>query len=378
MTTLVVFFFLLATGWTLLGLLGIAVATRRPERVASSVDALPPVTVLKPLCGHDPSLQGNLESFFLQSHPNYELVFGVEDPNDPAIVTVMRLAEKYPKVRSRIVCHSGLAASNPKVRNLLGMMGHASHDLFVISDSNVRVDAHYLEELVRTRLETGAGIVTSVIAGTGETSLGGALESAQLNGFCATGACIPTLFGDAAVIGKSMLMSRKELADLGGLSRVADVLAEDFVLGKMFQHGGRPVVLARTIVQNVTGNVSIEAFFQRHRRWATLRWRLRPAAFVLEPLLNGVALSLLAWTLSEPLLVFVPWAFGLCVARDVAGWVLLRGTRSLWIPVVVAPVREGLSLAAWLIAPWKRRVTWRGHLMKLGAGTLLFRTAEQG
>ena len=61
--------------------------------------------------------------------------------------------------------------------------------------------------------------------------------------------------------------------------------------------------------------------------------------------------------------------------RDLGGWVALRGWRRAWMPALLAPVREVSMLAAWALAPFKRHVTWRGHRVRLGAGTLLF---EQG
>ena len=366
--------FLAATVWTIGGIVALGIVTRR--RAAGTFSIASPeraVSILKPLCGLDASLESNLRSFFEQSYGAYELVFGTENPNDPALAVVHALRAEYPHVRCRVIRHSGGTASNPKVRNLLAMLEAGSHDLFVISDSNVRVPTDYLHDLVRTRENCGAGIVTNVIVGVGESSLGGAIESAHLNGFCASGASLPTLLGEASVIGKSMLMSRSELESLGGLHKVSDVLAEDFVLGKMYQHGGLRVVLARTVIESATGDTTVMDCFRRQRRWATLRWRVKPATFVLELLTSPVVLSALAWLGGAPLHLFVPWAFALSLLRDASGWATLRGARRLWIPVLVGPGREAVALAAWLVAPWRRAVAWRGNRMTLGAGTILFR-----
>lgn len=202
----------LCTAWTLLGTLSVIRATRGqrlPESLASRIEdpfstsrfdglaaeeragrarALPPVSVLKPLCGKDAGLSANLESFFLQDHPNLELVFGVQSPNDPAIEVVRELAARYPASNVKLVVHTGGTAINPKVDNLLGMLPHASHDLLLISDSNVRAPAHYVSEMVETLLaDPKNGLVTNLFAGTGEDGLGSALENVQLNGFCAAG-----------------------------------------------------------------------------------------------------------------------------------------------------------------------------------------------
>jgi len=369
-----VLLFVAATLWTALGIWALLRVTRSQRRQLTHA---PPVSILKPLCGVDADLEANLESFFSQSYPSYEVVFGIEGEDEALARVVQKVRARFPAVPCRTVHHLGGAARNPKVRNLLAMLEGATHDLFVISDSNVRVSPDYLEDLVATRVETGAGIVTNVIAGVGERSLGAAVEAVQLNGFCAAGAALPTLLGEASVIGKSMLMSRRELDALGGLHKVADVLAEDFVLGKMFQHGGGRVVLARTVVQNVTGGESIASCFGRHRRWATLRWRVKPAPFVLELLTSPVVLIGIVFFTGGSLSTYVPWAFFLSASRDLVGWVVLRGAHRWYLPILFGPLRELVSLGAWIVAPWKRRVAWRGTQMQLGAGTILFEAKKK-
>ncbi len=359
----------LCTAWTVAGLGAVLWTTNRRVR---ALEALPGVTILKPLSGADIGLERNLESFFQQKYPSYELVFGVQDEHDPAIAVVRRLRARYPEVACKLIIHHGTPGTNPKVRNLTGMLAFAANDLVIVSDSNVRAPRHYVRDMVQTRFrgDRPAGIVSNLFAGSREDALGSALENVQLNGFCAAGAALPTLFGDAAVIGKSMLFSRRTLDDLGGLCRVADVLAEDYVLGKLFQHAGYEVRIARTVLQNVTSRMSSADFMRRHLRWAMLRWRLRPPAYLLEVLTSPVALLPVAWTFLGPWALL--WATAVLVTRDVGGWVALRGPRRAWIPLVLGPAKDVAMLIVWLRAPLKRHVSWRGHRVRLGPGTLLY------
>jgi len=365
------------TGWILLGLGSIVSSTRRTKaRRLTTVGPpiSPPVTVLKPLCGADAGLRDNLASFFEQDYPHFELLFGVQSPADPAIAVVEELRQRHPRVPCRLVVHDDDRAANPKVRNLRGMIGHGRHDLLLVSDSNVRAPDHYLRDMVRTLRADGTGdpvgLVTNVFAGADEDGLGAALENVQLNGFCAAGATLPTRFGSAAVVGKSMLFSRSRFEALGGFQRVADLLAEDYVMGKMFQHAGYRVRIAPTVLTNVTTGMSVLAFLRRHQRWAMLRWRLLPVAFLLEPLTSPLAVLPWAWlALGSWAMV---WVALLLVLRDVGGWVALRGWHRAWIPALLAPLRELFVLAVWLRAPLKRHVTWRGTRIRVGAGTLLF------
>jgi ceramide glucosyltransferase len=359
----------LTTAWIVLGTVAVAVATRRrPPR--PNLVALPPLTVLKPLCGADPALRENLASFFAQDYPRFEIVFGVERADDPAASIARALVTAHPEVRARVVVHGERRGHNPKVRNLRGMLGHARNDLVVVSDSNVRVSRDYLRRMVEPRAASpDVGLVTSVIAGRGGHTLGGALERIALNGFCASGASLPTLLGYTAVIGKSMLFSRRDLEAVGGLGRVADVLAEDFVLGKLFERAGLRTVIASGVVDNVVGDLSVRAFVDRHLRWSMLRFKLRPITFLLEPLTSPLAILPVAWSLWGPRALV--WAGVLAVGRDVAGSALLAGPRGLARVAWLSPLREALGLLIWIVTPSQRHVSWRGHRLRVRRGTVL-------
>jgi ceramide glucosyltransferase len=293
---------------------------------------------------------------------------------DPALAVVERLRREHPRVPCQVVVHEGNGALNPKVRNLLGMLPHATHDLVLISDSNVRAPAHYVSELARLHAGEGVGIVTNLFAGSAERTLGAALENVQLNGFCAAGSALPTLSGDAAVIGKSTLFSRAALDRLGGLSRLACMLAEDFILGKMFENGGLRVVIAPTVLENPNRELTLRATFARHLRWAMLRWRLRPVAALLEPVTSPLLMLGFAWQLFGAAALL--WFALLLAVRDFGGWVALRGWQRAWVPVLLGPVRELGAPVAWLVGAFKRHVTWRGQRLRLSSGTLLY--AEAG
>ncbi|HEY0466923.1 MAG TPA: glycosyltransferase, partial [Polyangiaceae bacterium] len=308
--------------------------------------------------------------FFEQDLPELQLVFGVTDASDPALPIVARLQSEFPSVRCSIAVHPGGAALNPKVRNLLGMLPYANHDLLLISDSNVRAPPHYVRELAALHAGERVGLVTNLFAGTGERTLGAALDNVQLNGFCAAGSALPTLSGDAAVIGKSTLLSRITLDRLGGLSRLSYVLAEDFVLGKMFQNAGLRVLIAPTVLHSPNRELSLRAAFARHLRWSMLRWRLRPLAALLEPLTSPLLTLPFAYGLFGQFAWL--WLLAMLAVRDLGGWLLLRGWGHAWLPILLGPLRELAAPCAWLLGAFKRHVTWRGQRLRLSSGTLLY------
>jgi ceramide glucosyltransferase len=252
-------------------------AGRRRTEPRASGEA-PSVTILKPLCGADDALEKNLETFFRQTHPRYELVFGVEGETDPAIPVVRRLRARYPDVAVRLVIHDGKRALNPKVSNLSAMLAWGSYDLVVISDSNVSVRPDWLARMVNEfASHPDNGLLTNLFVGTGEDSLGATLENLHLAGPVAGSIAVTNEFGEStAAVGKSMMFRRSTFESLGGFESVGSFLAEDYVMGRMFAEAGYRVRLAAVTVDNVCTHTKVSTFIKRHTRWGLLRSRLAP------------------------------------------------------------------------------------------------------
>src|ERR1700674_5387144 len=68
---------------------------RREERAAATF--LPGLSVLKPLHGMEPGLERNIESFFEQDYPEFELLFCARHESDEGLQLAQRVGERYPK-----------------------------------------------------------------------------------------------------------------------------------------------------------------------------------------------------------------------------------------------------------------------------------------
>ncbi len=359
----------ICTSATAISIVALA-AARRQRPVAA--DGASPVTALKPLCGADDSLRANLETFFRQDYPAYEIVFGVADAHDPAAAVARELIAAHPDVRARLVVHDGRQGLNPKVANLRGMLAAGSHDLCVISDSNVAVSPRYLASMVAP-LGGRVGLVMSLFRGQGERTLGATLESLHLTGSVAgTLAASELLSGSAVAVGKSLLFRRSVFESLGGMESLASVLAADYVMGRMFTAAGYEIRLADEVVANVTVRQTPWAFVRRLARWGLMRSRLKPLVYPFEPLLVPVAVAALACALGADAEVAFGWAAALTLVRDAAAWLLLRGPSGLGRALPLGLVKDVLVVGAWAAAPWKRHVSWRGHRLRVSAGSRLF------
>src|ERR1700704_5811661 len=83
---------------------------------------LPPVSILKPLKGVDPEIWESFRSHCEQDYPQFQLIFGVSDPGDPAIELVRKLQAKYPNLPVELIVCERVLGANIKVSNLAQML----------------------------------------------------------------------------------------------------------------------------------------------------------------------------------------------------------------------------------------------------------------
>ncbi|MFN3481359.1 MAG: glycosyltransferase, partial [Thermodesulfovibrionales bacterium] len=141
----------------------------------------PPISILKPLKGLDDNLFDNLASFCEQDYPEYEIIFSLQDHNDPAYKLAQKIKDRYPKRDISIIverCDIGL---NPKVINIIPAYKASKYDLILISDSNVMVDKDYLRQIVRPMDDLNVSLVSNLISGVGGRTMGSRLENLHLN-----------------------------------------------------------------------------------------------------------------------------------------------------------------------------------------------------
>jgi len=355
--------------------LGTWIAVRSFSRRNEPNLALPPVSVLKPLKGMEPGLRKNLESFFLQDYPDFELLFCVADVEDSACAIVRRLMARYPKVRARLIVSSEEVGPNPKVNNLYGAYYRAISDHIVISDSNVRVGLGYLREMVAA-LGPKTGVVTSLVTATGVQGFGGYLEAAYLNAVLARLMPIGHLVGLPLVLGKSMLLRRSIAEQFGGLDFLGRYLAEDYMTGFAMKHLGLQVALTPTPVEQYIGTRTFKTFWARHVRWGRLRKAHAFMGYLIEPILGVVFPGMLgAWGLHTLLGVhfltvftfhFVLWG---CCDLVLFAEAPTKGTAANTFGFAGAWfVREWLAIPLWLHTLFGKTVEWRGRRLQLMAG----------
>ncbi len=345
------------------------------KKATSLLSVRPWVSILKPIAGADDDLRGNLESFAHLDYPAYELLFGIASDDDPAVPIVREFLAAHPRVSARLVwtTPSNDRALNPKVAQLLVLTRAARGSVLVVSDANVRVQRTYLRSLIGTLLQTGVGLVSSVIAGGGERTLGAALENAQLGAHVAPAVLAAHAFAlRPATVGKSMAMRRADLERVGGWESVADVLAEDDALAQRFDALGYGVEVCLETIENHNRDTSLLRTIERHARWAKMRRALTPWCFAVEPLLSPLLVASVVGILAPSALAAKLWgcALGLQITGALLCFTLLRMKRP-WLLAALEPLRAAVIFLCWGLGCLSRRVSWRGNVFSLEAGSKL-------
>lgn len=363
-----------AVASTLAGTLSLVMQTRRRRR-RNLPDHTPPITIFKPLKGVDEDLEINLRGFFTLDYPEYQILFGVADADDPAILVVERLLREFPERDAQLIVGNPTFGLNPKVENLAAMAPFRRHDVILISDSNVRVRPDYLRETACYLADPSVGLVSNLFAGVGERQFGAALENLQLNGFVAGGVAMATGLGITCVVGKSMLITHRALQAIGGFASVRNLLAEDQAIGVKVRKAGYALRLSHHVIDNVNVARGFSWFVNRHSRWFKIRRRMAPTAFLIEPLAN-LPLIGLVWAFSadsELGWLGLPLLTGLAIARDAFHSWWLRGSVPRLRHLLLGPLKDLVLLLVWIDALVESRVVWRGHRLFVGRFTRLRR-----
>jgi len=260
---------------------------------------------------------------------------------------------------------------NPKVSQLITLASEARNEIVVVSDSNIRPPAGYLDGIAAHLADPTVGLVTHAVVGSGGRRLGSLLDGLHLSTAIGPGVIAAKRFAKKdIVVGKSMALRTADLAALGGFATVKDVLAEDYVLGLLVPERLRKrVVVAREPVVQITRGRSVADFVRRYQRWQIIhRKAVSRLAYAGELALNPVCVAAAAAVLG-------PAAPAVAVAATKVALDFLCG-RLLGTPLTLGtlalgPMREFLVCYAWARGLASDSVNWRGHRLRVLDGTRL-------
>ncbi len=326
----------------------------------------PPVTILKPVRGVDPDAFVAFESHCRQDYPQFEIIFGVWEHDDPAIAAIEQLKSEFPGRSIRLVVCPQLLGTNFKVSNLIQMLPMARFEHLIVNDSDIRVPSDYLRKVVAPFADPSVGMVTSLYRGAPEKTLGSELESVGISTEFMAGVLAARVVegGIHFALGSTLAIRRDVLAKIGGFEALLDYLADDFEMGKRTSDAGYRVELADTIVDTHIPAYPFGKFFQHQLRWGRSTRDSRRAGYLGVLLTFGLPWAVFALIAARG----APWAWILfaaalltryAVAETVARGVLADSHYPRLRALV--PLRDFIAMAVWIGSYTGRSVIWRGE-----------------
>ena len=317
------------------------------------------ISILKPLSGLDEGLEQNLRSYFEQHYADFEMLFAVRWESDPAVPVVRRLMAEYPAVPSKLIFTGEPPYAHAKVFSLKLMLDEARHELIAMADSDVRVAPDFCASLAAEFQDQSLGLVTCPYRAMSGKSIWSKLEAVGMNTDFHAGLFTATMMEGAAkfAVGPTIVARRSALDTLGGIERVKDYLAEDFMLGRLASdHVG--VRLSPYVVEHRIGSEPALQNFAHRLRWARSTRRSRPAGYVgqffTHPLPVALLITLL-WPALWPLMGIT------LTLRAFAAWVVSKHILGVRVPWLLLPLQDGLGFAFWIAGFFGNSIQWRGR-----------------
>ncbi len=371
---LVVGFLVLAATGCVYALIAAAAMRRFTGEDASEANAFPSITILKPLHGAEPGLHDKLASFCDQDYPGpVQILFGVQDANDPAVAVVDRLIAERPGADLQLLVSTRPAGPNPKVATLIGLQGRIRHDVVVLSDSDVSVERNYLARTVATLAQPGVGLVTCLYRGTPVPSLWARLASMAIDYDFLPNVLVGLALGLARpCFGSTIAIRRETLERIGGFDAFLEYLADDNAIGEAVRGIGMRVAIPRWIVEHACPERSFMELWSHELRWARTLRAVSPAGYAGMVITHPLPFALLGASLNG----LGALGGGSIVAAIACRLVLqlqvdhtLHVSTSRWW---LGPARDLLAFVVYVASFFVDVVSWRGQRYKVRAdGTLV-------
>jgi ceramide glucosyltransferase len=348
----------------------------RHARLLPSSTFTPPVSLLKPLHGAEPGLEAHLTTFFEQAHPEFEILFCARHEDDAGLATARRVAARYPQVPVQFLTSGEPTVPNAKVLSLERMYKAAHHDIFIISDSDVRVAPDYVRSVAAPFADASVGAVTCLYRGVAaEGGLWSRLEAAGMSVEMTSGVLVAEMLeGMKFALGPTMAVRRSCVEKMGGFLPMGDYCSDDFLLGNWVAEQGSTVVLSQHVIDHMVLHAQFWPSMLHQARWMKSTRFSRPKGHFGTLLTFAVPFGLLAAVAALALhrpgmaALALAWSVGSrMVMAAIVNRAVLREPDP-WPCILLYPLRDLMGAFFWLASYGSRKILWRGEVYVLEAG----------
>jgi ceramide glucosyltransferase len=361
----------------LLALIGL-LRFRWRRKDAAPADFCPPVSLLKPLHGAEPNLEAHLESFFRQDYPEFEILFCARTANDAGLEIARRVAKRYPRIPARFLVTGEETYINAKVSSLERMAATARHDIWIISDSDVRVTPNYVREVAAPFTSNKVGAVTCLYRGVADGSVWSQLEAAGMSVEMTSGVVTANLLeGMKFALGPTMAVRRRCVEKMGGFGWLGPYCSDDFLLGAKVAEQDETVVLSHHVIDHIILNLSFAASVQHQVRWMKSTRFSRPLGHLGTALTFSVPFGLLAcvtgMAMHRPIFGLLLLAYSVVQRMILAAAMGIFGVEEHHPlrAILLYPLRDLIGFGCWAASYADSTILWRGTRYRLTRGGLM-------
>ncbi len=297
------------------------VAHRGAQQTPLTNNEAPPISILKPLRGLDPDAYENFASFCRQEYPQFEILFAVNDSEDPAVPVVEKLITDFPERSIQLIVVTERLGANVKVSNLCRLVQEAQHDLLVITDSDVQVEPGYLQSVAVMFRDPGVGGVTALYRGRDNLQLVAAMDCVGSSAaFCGAALVARELEGLKFMMGSTMATAKERLAEIGGFEAMVDLHSDDYELGRRIAAHGHRIELLPDPVWMAFPSQTLSAYLRHELRWAIGIRNIRPGGHFGMLFTHGLPWAIAAACVAPSIAVGPAYLAAYFVLRFAMAW----------------------------------------------------------
>ena len=324
--------------------------------------------VLKPVHGRDPRFYEAILSHATQDYPEFEILFGVANPNDAALADIERLKREFPARRIEIVVVK-TDAPNAKVGVMAELSRRARYDVLLVNDSDIVVEPGYFRSVAAPLEDARIGLVTCLYRAHSD-SWASHFEALGIATEFAPSVMVARLLGVAEfALGSTMVFRAESLRRIGGFEAIAKYVADDYQLGYHIRQLGARIEFARVVVETDLGAESWANTWLHQVRWSRTIRVSRPAGYYGYVVTHATFWALVAFAAQEW------WAGGIALAVRMAAGVLVGAAilqdRKVVLRCWLIPLRDLFGFAVWLAGVFGNRVQWRDRTLVLQPGGMI-------
>jgi ceramide glucosyltransferase len=333
---------------------------------------LPTVSVLKPVCGREKELYGNLKTACEQDYPDYEVIYSVQESDDPALEVLQTISRSRSRCRVRIVVDADAVGPNRRLSNTFNASKRAQGEVLVRSDSDMFLRADYLKAIVSPFSDPGVGIACTLYKAWRPSNLFERLELLSINADFVPSLVFAVVTGvSTACTGATLAIRRNVVDEIGGFMPLGHYLVEDYELGRRVLQSGYRIHFVPYVADTGIDLRTWRELWRHRVYWDQNTKSVHPLGFFFTLLIRGIPFGFLYTLMGGPYGIQV--LAGTITIRMVTAAINalfmkdLDCVKSIWL----LPFCDFLGMASWLSSFVKKEIYVRGKRFVLKKGLLV-------